>query len=291
MTIGIYKLNFAGTNKCYIGQSESSIERRFTNHKRAMQGGFAAKKLQEAYSTYGMPSLEILIESMPEDLDDLEIEAISVYDSINNGFNTLSGGSTGNGQFGETASNAKYTNEIYCNVLKMLSAGYTTKDIVNELQVSDAVVKSIKCCENHKWLEEVLPEEYSVVKAKHLNYSPKNNHAQARGITYIPIVEITTGKKYEITSLRETARKLDLDPGNLSKLLNGQVDSYKGFMLATNLNKAASKYVKDPFGIVYEIPYRGLSSFAAKHGLVKSMLSNLLNKKRPEYNGWTLYEV
>lgn len=291
MTIGIYKLNFTGTDKCYIGQSESSIERRFTNHKRAMQKRFTSKKLQEAYDTYGVPELEILIECPPEELDSLEIEAIQVYDSINNGFNTVAGGSSGNGLYGGTASNAMYDNDIYCNILKLLSIGAYVKDISSELGVTSSVVRSIKKCENHKWLKEVLPEEYAIVEAKHKDYSPKNNHAQARGITYIPIVEVSTGKQYDIISLRETARLLNMDSGNLSKLLNGQVDSYKGFMLSTNIKKSASKYVKDPFGNIHEIPYRGLSKFAETNGLVKSMLSNLLNKKRPEYNGWTLYEI
>lgn len=288
MTIGIYKLNFTGTNKCYIGQSETSIEKRFISHLRAMRQKFTSKKLQHAYDMYGEPELEILLECATEDLDDLEKETISIYDSVNNGFNTMSGGSTGNGQYGETASNAKYENETYISILKLLCLGLNSKDIVGELAVSESVVKSIKCCENHKWLKEVLPEEYAIMETKHLNYSPKNNHAKARGISYVPIVEIATGKKYEIISLRETSRELNLDSGNLSKLLNGLVDSYKGFMLETNLDKSMAKRVKSPDGMVYEIPYRGLSSFASTHGLAKSMLSNLINKKRSEYNGWTL---
>ena len=287
MTIGIYKLNFAGTDKCYIGQSESSIERRFTNHKRAMQKRSTSKKLQEAYDTYGVPTLEILIESLPEDLDVLEIEAIQVYDSVNNGFNTTTGGSAGSGLYGEVTSNAMYDNDTYGSILKLLAIGVDVKDISSELGVTDSVVKSIKKCENHKWLKDTLPEEYAVVEAKHKAYSPKNNHAEARGIQYLPIVEISTGKIYEITSLRETARLLSMDSGNLSRLLHGQVDSYKGFMLSTNINKSASKYVKDPQGNLHEISYRGLSKFAETHGLAKSMLSNLLNNKRPEYNGWT----
>lgn len=288
MTIGIYRLNFNGTNKCYIGQSEHSIESRFTAHIRAMKSNFAAKKLQTAYDTYGEPTLEILIEALPEELDDLEIEAIQVYDSINNGFNTLTGGSTGNGQYGEAVSNALYTNDVYRNILKMLASGMSKKDIHKELNVNISVVTSIKTCENHKWLKQVLPEEYDIVEKEHLNYSPKNNHAQARGISYVPIIEISTGKRYEIISLRETARILNMDSGNLSRLLNGQVDSYKGFMLETNINKSKAKLVKDPKGKIHEIPYRGLSTFATQHGMVKSMLSNLLNKKRSEYNGWTL---
>jgi len=235
-----------------------------------------------------MPNLEILIECAPEELDDLEAETIQIYDSVNNGFNTTIGGSAGNGQYGESSSNAKYSNEVYCNILKMIVAGYTAKDISSELGVTTSVVSSIKKCENHKWLKEVLPEEYAIVESDHKGYSPKNNHAQARGITYTPIIEVSTGKQYDIISLRETARLLKMDSGNLSRLLNGQIYSYKGFMLTTNINKSASKYVKDPDGTLHQIPYRGLSKFAETHGLAKSMLSNLLNNKRSEYNGWTL---
>lgn len=288
MTIGIYKLNFKGTNKAYIGQSTTSIEKRYINHLRVLRKGIGAKKLQEAFNLYGDPKLEILIEAEPLELDELEKEAISVYDTINNGFNTLSGGSTGNGQFGEAASNSHYTNAVYENILKLLAAGYSVGEIEQELGVTKSVVVSIKKCENHTWLEKAAPFEYAIVKQTHEEYCPKANNAKSRGIEYPPIVNIRTKKRYIVESLRESARVLGLDPGNLSKLLNGQVDSYKGFMLETNIQKSSSKYVKAPDGVVHEIPYRGLTAFAQEHGLAKSKLSELLNKKCPQYNGWTL---
>jgi len=291
MTIGIYKLNFSGTNKCYIGQSKINIEKRFTNHIRALKNNCSSCKLQEAYNLYGLPTLEILLESDAEDLDDLEREAIIVYNSINNGFNNMSGGSTGHGQYGETAPNSLYDNTIYCNILKMLSLNIPVKEIAKELDVSYSVVRSINKCENHKWLEKVMPEEYAIVKQKHISFSPKNNHAEARGIQYPPIVEISTGKVYNVISLRDTARTFKMCSGGLHKLLTGKLLSLQGFVVAGNTHIASSKYLKDSSGNIHEIPYRGMSEFARVHGLAKSTLSNLINKKRPEYNGWTLYEV
>jgi predicted GIY-YIG superfamily endonuclease len=52
MTIGIYRLIFPNTDKCYIGQSVN-IERRYLQHLRDMEKGTAARKMQHAYSIYG----------------------------------------------------------------------------------------------------------------------------------------------------------------------------------------------------------------------------------------------
>lgn len=290
MSIGIYKLNFPNTAMCYIGQSADSIERRFTNHLRSMRNRFTSIKLQEAYDTYGEPSLEILIEALPEDLDSLEIEAIDVYNSIKFGFNTMSGGSTGNGQFGETASNALYDNIIYINILKMCSlGGYSTSEIASELKVSKVVVASVRNCSNHKWLKEALPEEYAIVEKRHKDYSHKNNNtAESRGITYPALINIATGTKVIVTSLRETARNLGMDSSNLDQLLHGKLHSCKGYATELSIHKLKSRYIESPTGEIHEIPYLGASSFARKHNLTSGKLSEVLTNTIPQYKGWKL---
>ena len=59
MTIGIYRLCFKNTDKCYIGQS-TSIELRYKHHLNSFIVKKANPKMMEAYNTYGFPSLEIL---------------------------------------------------------------------------------------------------------------------------------------------------------------------------------------------------------------------------------------
>lgn len=46
----VYKLTFSGTNKVYIGQTKS-LENRFSQHKRALQGGYhISSDMQKHYS-------------------------------------------------------------------------------------------------------------------------------------------------------------------------------------------------------------------------------------------------
>jgi len=86
MTIGIYKLNFKGTDKVYIGQSKN-IESRFNSHISALRAGYSTKKLLEAYNSFGTPTIEILCECRIEELNDFENETIEIYNAVDNGFN------------------------------------------------------------------------------------------------------------------------------------------------------------------------------------------------------------
>ena len=75
MTIGIYRLIFPNTAKCYIGQSVN-IERRYVQHIRDMEKGVAAEKVQQAYHMYGKPTLDIILDDINiSELDTLEKEA------------------------------------------------------------------------------------------------------------------------------------------------------------------------------------------------------------------------
>lgn len=87
MTIGIYRLIFPNTDKCYIGQSVN-IERRYMQHLRSFELSSASAKLQNAYNMYGKPKLDILLDSIEvSELDTCENEAIEIFDSFHNGFN------------------------------------------------------------------------------------------------------------------------------------------------------------------------------------------------------------
>ena len=89
MTCGIYLLRFNGTKAVYVGQS-INIEERYSSHIRYMRAKTTSHKLQYAYDTYGIPTLEILVECDKELLNETENEAIAIFNSVENGFNTLS---------------------------------------------------------------------------------------------------------------------------------------------------------------------------------------------------------
>jgi hypothetical protein len=287
MTSGIYKLNFIGATGVYIGQS-IDIERRYTAHKRAMGLGVSAKKLQNAYSLYGYPTLEILVEvNNTDELDDLEVEAIDIYDSVNTGFNSIS---TPNKCTisGELASNAKYTNEVYIKIFNLLVEYiYSDGDIAEQLDVSQTVVRSIRKLENHKWLKELFPEKYSLLEKRKTSFvNGLHNNAEARGIIY-PELLAPNGLIYKVSGLREFAREHGFHSSNLQQLLAGKLTTLKGWRL---VDKPLPTYpsILSPTGKVYNIEYNKASSFAKEHGLSPGNLSMLLSKQKSSYKGWTL---
>ena len=90
MTCGIYALVFEGTDKLYIGQS-IRIEVRYAEHKRSMKEGTTSIKLRKAYKDYGVPTLEVLHICIPEDLEAQEVYYTNLFNSIDDGFNTILG--------------------------------------------------------------------------------------------------------------------------------------------------------------------------------------------------------
>lgn len=89
---GVYKITNTINNKCYIGQSKN-IQLRWKRHK---ENPLDTRHypLYRAFSKYGIDnfSFEVLKECSEKDLDRLEIEYISIYDSYNNGYNQTIGG-------------------------------------------------------------------------------------------------------------------------------------------------------------------------------------------------------
>lgn len=113
----IYKLT-APNGKVYIGQT-NDFNRRILEHIRKSD----CKKLYGAIKKYGFDSFtqEILVENMEtqEELDQLEIQYIQEYDSIENGYNIAIGGCSvkredghhikyGTGKYGEIYGTSEY---------------------------------------------------------------------------------------------------------------------------------------------------------------------------------------
>lgn len=288
MTIGIYKLKFKGTDKVYIGQS-NNIERRYSAHILSMHKNLSPNKLQEAFNMFGIPELEILIDVPIEELNATEIEAIHIFNSVVDGFNTLAGGASTSVLCGQHASNAYYSNEVYIEILKALASNMPIKEIVEVLQVSESIIKSIRTCENHKWLKLQCPEEYTIVEERHLNYSHKNNNtAKSRGITYPLLINLKTKETINVFSLRDTARQLGMHSSNLDHLLHGKIHSCKGYATSDTIQYIKIKKVLDPFNQLHEIPYLGASAFAKSNNLNEAKLSELLNRKIKSHKGWTI---
>lgn len=234
MTCGIYKLNFAGTDKCYIGQSVN-IEYRYTQHLYKLNNQTSSAKLLNAYSAYGKPSLEILVESDRSNLDEEEKEAIIIFNSVDNGFNTYHenrGSAPAARSSGEDSVSAIYSNAQIYEVLNYLvdQPHLIALDVSRETSVSVSTVRAIASLNEHKWLKLKYPEKYQRLEAlKGMSNKSDKYSALARGIFYPPVVS-PQGKIYHsITNVKKFCMEHGLTPSNFGEVLNGHRKSHKGW--------------------------------------------------------------
>ena len=231
MTIGIYKLNFSGTDKVYIGQS-NNIEYRYSGHLRSFRDKEASIKMQEAYILYGIPTYEILIECVEEELD--ENEAIAIFNSVVNGFNSVSFSIRYESeQYGSNNGRAVYSNEAIINVFNILvdNPDILYKDIVKLTGVSYGTINMIAHGGNHKWLAKEYPDKYSILLSRIGKRKNNCKSAKAQNIEY---PEILSPEKavYTISNAREFAREHSLDQSALLRVLKGKAKTHKGWTLA-----------------------------------------------------------
>lgn len=246
MTIGIYRLIFPNTDKCYIGQSVN-IERRYMQHLRSFELGRASGKLQSAYDVYGKPKLDVLLDDIDlSELDSCENEAIEIFDSVANGFNTYQEASqapsTSNGV---DAPNAKFTKDQILNVFNLLV--YSSKqypEISDITGVTVGVISSIQVGRNHSWLSEEYPNEYSILLNKigarsNFRASVDKQHylivsnklsAKSRGIVY-PKIRSHQGEVFVIDNAYAFAKAHGLAGNHFQEVLNGHRKSHKGWRL------------------------------------------------------------
>ena len=232
MVCGIYKLAFNGTDKVYIGQS-NNIDHRYKQHITKLVNNEASKILQEAYNTFGTPTLEIILECVENELDDSETEAISIYDSVTNGFNTLSNAKDIPRLTGDKHGRSLYSNELI--VLAMLSIisnpTIMLSKISNMVGISVENLYLIANGTNHRWLYSEYPEEYNKMIQLNGTRRSSSQSASNRGVIY-PKVRSPEGLEYYIENIKAFAREHNLDDGHLGKVLHNKAKSHKGWKLA-----------------------------------------------------------
>lgn len=260
MTCGIYKLVFNGTDKVYIGLS-NNIENRFRSHKYNFVNKLSNSKLQEAYQLFGLPKLEILCECLATELSMYEKEAIEIFDSINNGFNTREGGETGStNMFGELNHKAKHTKDTYIKVFKALVCNCTSySDIAEEMGVSIQIVDHIASGVSHsKWLSEMFPKEYT-------NLIELVNNRRTKPIVLIgPDNTINSFR-----SLSEFSDKYNIPKSTVSGLVTGALKEVRGWKLETPIEYAPKQKevhkVIDTIGNT--IVFKNVLKFCTDHGI------------------------
>lgn len=190
--------------------------------------------MMEAYNTYGFPFLEILCECSSEELNDLEAEAIEIYNSVNNGFNIKHSAQEAPIYYGEEHPRCKYSNEALLKTAELLTdPNNKAKDISKITGVSLDVVQAIASLKVHNWIEKKNPEIYDkLVLLKGTRKNPKG--IAARGIVYPP-VQSPDGTIYtNISNLSKFCEEHGLCRPNFRKLLKGKINSSLGWRLVTN---------------------------------------------------------
>lgn len=219
---GIYKLSFKGCPKVYIGQS-INIEDRYGTHIENMKKGTHTKKLQEAFSLYGYPDIELEKVCTRISLDIEEAILIKKYNSIKEGFNTAKA-STSN------LAGTKFSKDQVTKVFNLLvDSTLTHQDIAKSLGVSLSLVNSISSGASHCYLSEEYPERYAYL----LSSIGLRNTAKYRGIEY-PAICNPEGEVFNVTNVSSFAKLHNLHRSNLNQVLLGKSHSVRGWVLLRN---------------------------------------------------------
>jgi group I intron endonuclease len=121
----IYKCQNKISGKIYIGQTIKTLDERKLTHLNSSK--FAKSKFHKALKSYGIDSFDwevLATATTKEQLNKLEIDYINQYDSINNGYNMVDGGTGGYNQFAVEAN-------------KKIRTGKTYYDIYSSIEMAD----------------------------------------------------------------------------------------------------------------------------------------------------------
>lgn len=299
MTIGIYRLKFKNTDKCYIGQS-IQIETRYKQHINSMRKGIANPKLVLAYNTYGIPELDILCECLAEELNKTENEAIEIFNSVENGFNVNQFAEECPNLHGEQHGMAKHLNSQIIEVFHMLvTTDMSAENISNITNVTLDVVKDVSALKTHKWLEEEFPKEYTTLKSlkgtRNTSFKQTEYSRESLEKAFLLIVNSLH------TSYREIGTITNISENVIEQMARGishkwlkEVYPQEYFKLENMMGKRKQQAmlsqinpkVKNPEGVEYDINI--VSSFAKLHNLNCSTLHKLLRGEVSHHKHWVL---
>jgi hypothetical protein len=229
MTVGIYKLNFKNTDKVYIGQS-LKIENRVTRHLNSFKINTNSHKLMSAYNTYGYCSYDIVCECLPEELDSAENEAIEIWNSVDEGFNTRYNAIGKTSLVGDKAPGSIYSNKQILKVFfSLLDSDELYRHIAEQVGVSRECVKGIAAGTRHTWLAKDYPKEHLLLMNK------KNLRSGSILERYGNTIALKhdNGTVEEVSNIRQFCLKHSLDDGHLGKVINKKQISHKGWRLVS----------------------------------------------------------
>lgn len=197
-----------------------------------MRRGTSSKKLNTAFNLYGVPTIHILCECGVEELDTFEVETIQIYDSINNGFNTLKEPGNRLDLQGELHGRSKHSNEeVLLAFHALLNNPTCTFNQVSKITgVGYSTVKHIAAGTSHTWLKEKFPEEYLKLVSILGSRMKTAKTAKVSGII-LPKIISPLGQVFEVDNINGFAREHSLDVSALHRVLHRKAKTHKGWKL------------------------------------------------------------
>ena len=205
----IYKITNLKNGKCYIGQTQSTIFRRFQRHIEDAKNG-SDTHFHRALRKYPITNwiFQIIEEVPPEELDEKEKYYIKLYDSINNGYNITSGGQN------KKASdiNRKLTDNQIIEIQERLKNTFDSfTDIGNDYGVSFSCISDINT--GRTW------------KKEQYNYPirPRNE----RSMSYENFLLVIKMLQTHLFSAQKIGKILNLGGTVIGKINNGKYTKFK----------------------------------------------------------------
>ena len=193
MKIGyIYIIKNNINNKVYIGQTRMSVEARFKKHL-SLQDSNKNMLIYKAIKKYGKSNfyVEIIEETLVDNLNDLEEFYIKKYDSFNNGYNLCRGGNQPN------RVKKEFSKEVIDEIVELYISNNSLRFIADKFSITKHNVSSI------------LFDNNIQLRAKSLGLKH-----------YSKISELELRKLYtEKISIRGISRILNVNPSAVRKAL------------------------------------------------------------------------
>lgn len=221
--IGIYCLDW-GTNLKYIGQSTNIVSRWFDHSRKLRSNQHHNNLVQDTFNNLGEPKYYILEECSVEELDDKEKYWISKLDTYLNGFNKDTGGNCISS--GLQNGNSKYSKETIKYALELLSdPGIPYKRVQELTSMSKSTVERLAWGTSHSWIKDEFRELVTEVELA------RSIRQQGKVARKDPVNLSNGVETFSVTNLSEFARKHNLDPSTLSKLVLGKRHTYRGWSI------------------------------------------------------------
>ena len=226
----IYKVTNKVNNKVYIGQTIQELDSRLYNHFYRAEKGNDNNKFYNAIRKYGKENFKaevIDFASSQDELDEKEIIYISLYNSTENGYNTLLGGQD-NSFSSDIMSELKGSKPFlvfdkYGNLIgeyinkKAYSriSGIAEAHIIGMIKNKEYSAKDLIIIDKEGYSEDLLKQRLSIAKLSFPFKAINKKTGQDMGI---------------FENISECKKLLGIKGGHISEVLNGKRKSCEGYI-------------------------------------------------------------